>query len=581
MEKLYRILLLILAMLLGIVIVVTAYYALTCDQTLPLPFIPESQPGRRFLALLILSLCFFLTSSLLVVRKRVACRSEKTQSIIHLLKNVFNGLSTGLVVFDRYGKVQYSNPAFCKFIGFDNPNEIYMAHYTELIEPLLIPVSEKLASAIDSGEEFTREYRVFLTSGIKCFKSEFYSINDPQLGKTSVLHLEDRTREDLIKQKLSRQLEETYRYALSKDNFYANMSHEIRTPINAVLGMAYFAKKFSTDDKATDYIQKIENASELLLDVVNDILDFSKMQENKFALNPEVFNLYDLRKILLDLFVLKARQKGLCFSVEFNCSDPFFVFGDQFRLTQIFMNLVGNALKFTEHGLVAVSLNYEKIGKDIILRCSIRDTGCGLSEEDISKLFTDFEQFGQVLIKSHEGTGLGLAISKRLVELMNGVLWVDSQLDKGSSFYFVVVLSEPKEGHPQLANLPKINKKSGRVLIVEDNDINSEIAITLLSSLGYSGECVQTGAQAIERLQSRDLEYYDAILIDAQLSQITLKEVVRIIKTKIGITSPILAVSPLEDHSLATVDLLEGLDGYLSKPYNPDEFKKLFPDFNV
>lgn len=580
-EKLYRIVLVVFAVLLGILLAVTAYYVFFGDQTLPLQLYTNNQLVLLIGTLLILFLCFFLTISLLIVRKRATYRQEKSQSIIELFKLVFNGLSTGLIVLDRYGNVRYGNPAFCNFLERDESKPIYMAHYTELLDPLLQPISEKLAATIVSGEAFSREYRVFFPSGIKCFKCDFSSIQDAQLGKISLLYLEDHTREDAIKQKLSKQLEERHRYALSKDNFFANMSHEIRTPINAVLGMAYFAKKLSNNEKCTEYIQKIENASELLLGVVNDILDFSKMQENKFSLNPEVFNLYDLRKIFLDLFTLKARKKGLDFSVDFNCTDPFFVSGDQFRLTQIFMNLVGNALKFTEEGFVSVSLNYEKIGKDIILRCSVRDSGCGLSEDDLGKIFTDFEQFGQVLIKSHEGTGLGIAICKRLVELMDGVLWVDSQLNMGSSFYFVVVLGNPGTSTAHVNKLPRISKKTGRILVVEPIEITSEIAITLLSSLGYFGEWVQTGEEAIERCRANSREYYDAILMNIHLPGINGNETAHIIKREVGLTCPILAVTTQAVEESEIDGTHGGIDGYVHKPYNPEEFKKLFPNFFV
>ena len=579
MEKIYRVLLLALAFLLLTLIVLDMYYAFGYTRPGSLPGVPESRVGRLTGVLAILLICFLLTVSLLVVRKRVDYRNRINQSVIRLYKLVFDGLSTGVLVLDRYAKVRYINNAFCNFIGCNEQDHPLLAHYSRLVDPMLLPVSEKLAQALESGESFSREYRVFLPSGVRCFKCGYYSAQDDQLGRISIISLEDRTREDAIKQKLSRQLEETHRHAAARDNFFANMSHEIRTPINAVLGMAYFAKKLSENEKCREYIQKIENASELLLGVVNDILDFSRMQESKFSLNPETFNVYDLRKILLDLFTLKAEQKGLEFQVEFNCSDPLQVYGDQFRLTQIFMNLVGNAIKFTDQGLVAVSLNYEKIGADIILRCSVRDTGCGLSEDEVGKLFTDFEQFGQVLVKSQEGTGLGLAICKRLVELMKGVIWVDSSPGKGSVFHFVVLLQDPAgTGRHDGKEPPRIKNRHGQVLLADPAEINNEIAVALLNTLGYTGITATSMENALDLCQSGASGYYDAIAVDINLARNAGEPALVRIRDLVGEECPILGIVE-PDHEETDDDYV--FDGFLHRPYSPEEFREYFPDFTI
>ncbi len=577
MEKLYRTLLLVLAIILLFLIALDVYYVLVFNQASPLPFVPVTRSGRLFGVLIMLVVSFVLVVSLIVVRKRIEYHNGIIRSIVRLYKLVFDGLSTGIIVLDRYAKIRYINPVFCRFIGCDEQEMPHLVHYSRIVDPMLQPVSEKLAQAVDSGEEFTREYRVFLPDGIRCFKCSFYGVNDEQLGTIRIITLEDRTREDAIKQKLSRQLEETHRHAVARDNFFANMSHEIRTPINAVLGMAYFAKKISDNEKCRGYIQKIENASELLLGVVNDILDFSRMQESKFTLNSETFNLYDLRKILTDLFALKAQQKGIDFLVEFNCPDPLPVYGDQFRLTQIFMNLAANAIKFTERGVVAVALNYEKVGEDIILRCSVRDTGCGISEEEIGKIFTDFEQFGQVLVKSHEGTGLGLAICKRLVELMGGVIWVDSTPGKGSSFFFVVLLKDPeKQRAEHQMVLPRIRNRHGQVLVIEAGGINGEIAATLLNSLGYIGVQAKSVEEALAMCRNTETGYFDAVLLDSFLAGQYGDGAVTALREATGTESPVLCILPEgQDES----DIRKaGYDGHIRKPFKPEDFSALFPE---
>ena len=526
-----------------------------------------------FILLFLIAIVFFI---LFIKRMRIGTRQEMSYS--RLYQSVITSLNTGLLVLDAFKKLKYINPACRMILQQDMTKSLEGNPYADFIFPVLIPVAEKLTAAIEGKETFSREFRVFLPEGIKCIRCDLQTFVDGEIGQIYILSFEDITAEDEIKQKLSQQLEETNRFAASKDNFFANMSHEIRTPINAILGMTYFAKTLTQDTKAMEYVQKIENASELLLGVVNDILDFSKMQEHKFTLKPANFNLSDLKKILSDLFTFKARQKNLTLSINFDCPEVFYVNGDQFRLTQIFMNLLSNAIKFTETGFISVFLNHEIIGKDIILRCTVRDTGCGLSEEDVFKLFTDFAQFGEVLNKSHEGTGLGLAISKRLVELMHGVIWVDSTPGKGSIFRFIVVLNKvdnielPEMPHP----LPRIKRKSGNVLIVEDNEINAEIAGTLLAEFGCILDYAGDGVEAVEKCASHPADYYDLILMDIHMPRMNGYDAARILKIEQHIECPVLAVTATSENA----DLLgmnaDIIAGYILKPYTPGIFKTLF-----
>lgn len=503
---------------------------------------------------------------------------EMQKNMIVIYRAVFENLNIGLVVLDRERNVRYVNE-ICRAMLESQGNTVAIgAPFSSLLDPVFVPVSERLQSAFETHENFSREYRIYLPDGIKCLECDFYSITNIAFGSIYVISLEDRTREDEVRLKLSAQLEETHRYAQAKDNFFANMSHEIRTPINAILGMTYFMKNAITDDKALGYVTKIENASDLLLSVVNDILDFSKMQENKFSLKPENFNLADIRNILRDLFSLKAEQKGIDFNIDFDCPDSFLVFGDQFRITQVFMNLVGNAIKFTDQGFVSVSLNHEVIGSDIIVRCTVRDTGCGLSEEDVSRLFTDFAQFGKVLVKNREGTGLGLAISKRLVELMHGVIWVDSALGRGSSFHFVVVLKKPEASAPlySYAGLPRVIRKTGRILVVEDNEINAEIASSLLIELGFSVDRAEDGLVAVDLCKANGGEYYDLILMDIHMPRMNGYDTSRILKRDVAVACPILAISATSEGDDELREYRDCIAGVIPKPYSPGVFKALF-----
>ncbi len=580
MSKIYTAILIGLALLMGIFILFgIVYIGFYPAET----FFGSLFPARGQIIFMhslgFISLCLVLICLLYISIKKLNRNERIYNGMYRLYQSVYARLDTGLLVLDAEKCVKYSNPACLKLLGRTGQDgTLDGLPYFDLVHPVLSPIAEKLSAAIDSGENFSREFRVFLLEGIRCLQCDLNTFVDEEFGRIHVLTLTDKTGEDEIKRQLSGQLEETHRYVVSKDNFFANMSHEIRTPINAILGMTYFVKNLTTDSRGLDYIQKIENASELLLSVVNDILDFSKMQEHKFTLKPEIFNLTDLRKILFDLFSLKAEQKGLILAIEFDCPDNFRVMGDQFRLTQIFMNLVSNAVKFTDSGFVSVFLNHEIIGNEVILRCTVRDTGCGLSEEDGFKLFTDFAQFGKVLVKSHEGTGLGLAICKRLVELMDGVIWVDSTPGAGSSFHFVVVLKKGNRVFPGVfsESLPLILVNSARVLVVEDNEINAEIAGVLLAEVGCTAEYAFDGREAVENCSSHPADYYDLILMDIHMPRLNGYDAARILKQDLALACPVIAVTATSE----TTDQLEAnrdiIAGYILKPYNPAVFKNLF-----
>lgn len=519
-----------------------------------------------------------LICALMFSNRRMEKQEQDHDGLFKIYQSVFDGMKTGLMVLDSENRIRFINPVCCQMLERDPASVPELAPFTSILKPVLEPVAERLSEAVEKSEPFSREFRVYLSGGVRCIYCDFYAFYNTRFGRISVLTLTDRTKEDEIRQKLSLQLEETHRHAVAKDNFFANMSHEIRTPINAILGMTYFAKTMTKDKKCVEYIQKIENASDLLLGVVNDILDFSKMQEHKFVLNPEDFNLFDLKKILQDLFSLKAEQKDLLLQVNFDIPEVYFVKGDQFRLTQIFMNLVGNAIKFTDRGFVSISLNHEELGQEVILRCTVRDSGIGLSEEETTKLFTDFEQFGKVLVKSHEGTGLGLAICKRLVELMRGVIWVDSNKGKGSSFHFVVVLSKSERVNvlPPDERLPKIQLVSRRVLLVEDNEINAEIAAALLEDAHCYVDRASDGIEAIEECRKHSGDYYDLILMDIHMPRMNGYEAARVIRNDLNVTCPIFAVTATSEDNAILEANRDIISNYILKPYNPGVFRDIF-----
>ncbi|QYJ86016.1 PAS domain S-box protein [Shewanella mesophila] len=304
----------------------------------------------------------------------------------------------------------------------------------------------------------------------------------------------------------------------AKSAFLANMSHEIRTPMNAVLGMLQLMQHTSMSTQQRDYMTKTQTAAKSLLGLLNDILDFSKIEAGKLQLDLQPS---EIEMLMRDLAVVLSGNLGnRDVEVMFNLDPaiPSWLIIDKLRLQQILINLAGNALKFTHHGQVIIGVEcLQSLGNKVELRFSISDTGIGISEEQLSRIFTGFEQAESSTSRRFGGTGLGLAISKRLVEQMGGELLVTSQVGEGSRFWFDLVL----ESLPMQAT-SNIDIRGCRVLVVDDNQVTTEILRKILSDYGCQVECVYSGEEAVERCKvvSPDRPEFDIVLMDWNMPQL-------------------------------------------------------------
>jgi signal transduction histidine kinase len=382
--------------------------------------------------------------------------------------------------------------------------------------------------------------------------------------------------------------------SLAKSDFLSNMSHEMRTPMNAIIGMTTIAK-LSADVKKKDHcIKKIEEASAHLLGVINDILDMSKIEANKLELSEVNFNFETMLKKAVNIVGFRAEEKGQNLTVRVGKEIPAALFGDDQRLIQVITNLLGNAVKFTPEGgdiSVSADLDSEENGVCTI-RISVRDTGIGVSTEQQARLFSPFEQAEISMSRKFGGTGLGLAISKRIVDLMGGRIWVESELGKGASFIFTIRTKRSADEHggrlrsdageylsPEIltaaAKHPGWNEDfSGyRILLAEDVEINREIVLTLLEPSGISIDCALNGAEAV-RIYAEAPDKYDMIFMDVQMPEIDGYEATRMIRA-LDIPAagkiPIVAMTANVFKEDIKKCLDAGMDDHVGKPLDFDE----------
>jgi signal transduction histidine kinase/ActR/RegA family two-component response regulator len=371
---------------------------------------------------------------------------------------------------------------------------------------------------------------------------------------------------------------------LAKTEFLSTMSHEIRTPINGVIGVCNLLMDEDLTAKQKEYINILNFSSQHLLSVVSDILDFSKIEAGTMSFDKSSFDLHKTCLNVVDLYEARANEKNIKFQFIPDNNVSFSLYGDSVRLCQILTNLISNAIKFTNEGAVRFSYrNISETPSTVTIEFSIKDTGIGISNDKLDKVFESFTQAENHISSQYGGTGLGLTISKKIVELQGGKISVQSELGKGSEFIFYLSF----EKHVYVDSLPnpgfradKVKNLQGlKVLVVEDNRINAQVLSGFLKKWQVQFDVATNGRESIDKLQEND---FDIILMDIQMPVMDGKEATQIIRNE-KLTAyaniPIIALTADATSETQNTITKYGFNQYLSKPFNPDALYRLLKKY--
>ncbi len=432
---------------------------------------------------------------------------------------------------------------------------------------------------IETGQPESFEIAFHFQQGMEDYEGTLVSMKDEEIASSGLMLM----LHNITALKHSR--EQALEASKAKSAFLSNMSHEIRTPMNAIIGMTTIGLQETVPQRKDEALHRIENASHHLLSIINDILDISKIESGKMELSPIAFQFRQMLSKVMTIVSQNIDEKQQQLTTKIDPQIPDALFGDDQRLTQVITNILSNASKFTEeHGNIQLVASMESTDqKSCTIKVSIRDNGIGMSAEQQSKLFNLFQQAEAGTSRKYGGSGLGLAISKRIVEMMGGEIWVESELGVGTCFYFTVkllcstatpVAAPAEQGTHDPSSLHQSDDFSAyTILIVDDIEINIEIMIALLGSTGIKIDTATSGKDAVRKFRANP-DRYALILMDMQMPEIDGLQATRMIREQPVLRAadiPIIAMTANVFREDIELCLQAGMNDHLGKPIDIQE----------